>query len=71
MHTYERQDAARPVSARRAAMMALRFGFMMHGYDVSAYADDQLSGVIGAEAIADMGSNTDLFTRAFARLRKT
>jgi hypothetical protein len=56
---------------RTAAIMELRLGFTMHGLDVSAYADDQVSGAIAAEAIAGTDFSRDLFSRAFERLRNS
>ena len=54
---------------RIAAITELRHGFTIYGFDVSAYADDQVSGAIVAAATADTQSSRDLFTRAFERLR--
>jgi hypothetical protein len=58
-------------SVGTAAIMELRFGFTMHGLDVSAYADDQISGAIATEAIAGTDFSRDLFSRAFERLTKS
>ena len=49
--------------------MELRLGFKMHGYDVNAYTDEQVSGAIDAEAIANTYSGENLFSRAFERLK--
>ena len=54
---------------RIAAITELRHGFTIYGFDVSAYADDQVGGAIVASATADTQSSRDLFTRAFERLR--
>ena len=70
MPAYEEQDSAEHVSTRTVAIMKLRLGFTLHGFDVSAYADDQVSAAIGAEAIASADASRDLFTRAFERLNK-
>ena len=56
--------------SRTAAMIELRVGFLIRGFDVGPYADDQVTGAIGAEALAATDSSTDLFTRAFERLRR-
>ena len=53
---------------RTAAITELRLGFKIYGFDVSAYADDQVSGAVVAAATADTYSSRDLFTRAFERL---
>lgn len=65
----EEEDAAGYRSVRAAAMVKLRLGFLLHGLDVSTYADDQVRAAVGAEAIADTDSRKDLFTRAFERLK--
>ncbi len=54
---------------RIAAMTELRHGFAVYGFDVSAYADAQVSGAVVAAATADTQSSRELFTRAFERLR--
>ncbi len=54
---------------RIAAMTELRHGFAVYGFDVSAYADDQVSGAVVAAATADTESSRDLFTQAFERLK--
>lgn len=54
---------------RTAAITELRLGFKVYGFDVDAYADDQVSGAIVAAATADTQSSRDLFTRAFERLQ--
>ncbi len=77
MPTHGERDSAQFRITWTDAMMDLRLGFTMHGYDVSAYGDDEVHGAIVAEAIADIHSspNADtepsenLFTRAFGRLR--
>ena len=70
MPTHGEQDSvARFRITWTGAMMELRLGFTMHGYDVSPYTDDEVNGAIVAEAIADMHSGRDLFTRAFERLK--
>ena len=51
-------------------MMELRLGFVMHGYDVNPYTDDEVNGAIVAEAMADTQSSRDLFSRAFERLKQ-
>jgi hypothetical protein len=70
MPTYGEPDLSWFRTTRTAAIMELRLGFKMHGYDVDAYPDDQVSGAIVAEATADTYSSRDLFTRAFERLRQ-
>ena len=70
MTAYEGRDSAGHGSTRTVAMMKLRLGFTLHGFDVSAYADDQVSAAVGAEAIASADSSQDLFTRAFERLNR-
>jgi ABC-type arginine transport system permease subunit len=54
---------------RTVAITELRRGFTIYGFDVGAYADDQVSGAIVAVATADTDSSRDLFTRAFERLQ--
>jgi hypothetical protein len=53
-----------------AAIMQLRSGFRWYGFDVSAYSNDQVSSALIEEAAAKTPSSTDLFVRAFQRLRR-
>ncbi len=73
METYKEPESVRYSRSRLStvAIMELRFGFTMHGLDVSAYADDQLSDAIAAEAIANTNPGRNLFSRAFERLTTT
>jgi hypothetical protein len=54
---------------RAAAVAELRAAFGAHGYDVHAYADDELSGAIVAESGGGGKESGQLLARAFARLR--
>ena len=53
-----------------AASMHLRWSFGWHGFDVSAYSNDQVSSALIDEAAANTESRADLFVRAFRRLRQ-
>jgi hypothetical protein len=55
-------------SVRAAAVAELRAAFGAHGYDVHAYADDELSRAIVAESGGDGKDSAQLLARAFARL---
>ncbi len=52
MPTHGERDSAQFRIAWTDAIMKLRLGFTMHGYDVSAYGDDAVHAAIVAEAIA-------------------
>ena len=73
MPTHRVPDSAQFRITWTGAMMELRLSFTLHGYDVNPYTDEELHGAIVAEALADVHSNrhpeTDLFTRAFERLK--
>ncbi len=69
MPTHEEPGAASV--ARKAAIMELRLGFKLHGFDVDAYGDDQVRKAIVAAARDATDSSKDLFTRAFERLTKS
>ncbi len=77
MPTHGERDSAQFRMTWTNAMMKLRLGFTMHGYDMSGYRDDAVHAAIVAEAIADIHSSRDgkapsrrdLFTRAFERLK--
>ena len=70
MRTDDGQGSVEHGSTRTAAVMKLRLGFTLHGFDVSAYADDQVRGAIASEAMASTDSSRDLFTGAFERLKQ-
>lgn len=70
MPVFEEPDFIQRNKTRTAAVMGLRVGFKMHGYDVSEYADHQITGAIGAEAIAGGDPSRSLFACAFERLTR-
>lgn len=53
---------------RAVAIRELRAGFKWRGFDVSAYADNEVSWAILAAATAETQSSHELFARAFERL---
>ena len=53
MPTQTEQRSTSFSRTRTAAITELRLGFKVYGFDVSAYADDQVSGAIVAAATAD------------------
>ena len=53
-----------------AASIYLRWSFRWYGFDVSAYSNDEVSRALLEEAAANTESSTDLFVRAFQRLRR-
>ena len=71
MPTQTEQRSTSFSRTRTAAITELRLGFKVYGFDVSAYADDQVSGAIVAAATADTYSSKELFSRAFERLKST
>ncbi len=70
MPGFQEPDFFRLNNTRTAAVMGLRVGFKMHGYDVSDFADHQITGAIEAEAIAGTDPSRSLFTCAFERLTR-
>ncbi len=76
MPTHGERDSAQFRMTWTNAMMKLRLGFTMHGYDMSGYRDDAVHAAIVPDAIADIHSSRDddaqpsgnLFARAFERL---
>ncbi len=67
MPTQTEQHSTSFSRTREAAITELRHGFTVYGFDVSVYADDQVSGAVVAAATADTQSSRDLFTQAFER----
>jgi len=64
------QELAQLNRMRAAAIAELRLAFEVHGFDVQAFSDDQLSSSVLHEAISGTRSEKDLFARAFGRLKR-
>jgi len=56
--------------AWNAIMTYLRAAFSSHGFDVTLYSDDELSGAVRAEAESGAIASEGLLTRSMARLRR-
>jgi len=60
---------ARLRRTRNAAIRELRLGFVLRGFDVSAFSDDDVGHAVLDVANPHTRSSTELFARAVDRLR--